>query len=1076
MHLRPAFRHPPSPFRHELVHWLTVAALTFVIGQFDRLFFYRGEVYGALLLAPGCLLPLFLWWGFRLWPAALCGAAATLLFLPGLRTVAAQFSWISIPALAAGFAVELGLTVWLLRRWRFRDDLSRGQDALLLVSSACLGTIVSGWIVMPVVYWPESLSLAEFLRTCGTWWLMHFVSMVVFAPAWLIWKRWGSTPAHEWWIIGAIGAGLGLFELIGFQLWNVGQQFAALLLFAGFPLALWGVLRYGMRAASVIVVVTALIAGHAAATGAGPLVESEPMRSNLQLNLFLLSVGLTLNLLGCYSEENRERVERLKVDHALLAKAEEIAGFGSWQYEADTNQEHWSPQLYRLLGLLPEEIPADLVTFRDRFVVPDDRQRFFDSWKSFVKTGQPDRIELRIVRTDNRERILVGQADIQRDATGRPTRFVGTLRDVTERRLAIEERQRMQELLNKAEELAQVGSWEMDGTGNMPRWSENMYRICGIAAGEFDGTLATFLSRFVHPDDRAGLQTLFENFAAGTGPDWAEFRIVRADGEVRDVYSHIQVARRESGQLVRCYGTTTDITDRKRAERKLQESEWRYRLLADHASDMISRIQEDGVILYVSPACERILGYSATEMTGTSWHDYIAPEDHDACRQMLTRVAAGDASVAVLFRGQRRDGSTVWLESKPQLLINVSGSRELICVTRDVTQRRLLEEQVAQAQRLEAIGRLAGGIAHDFNNILTVINGYAEILELKFPKDDPAARHVTSILEAGQRAAQLTRQLLAFGRKQLVTQGQVNLNELIQKLNPLLPPLMGETIEIVIRLDPELASFEAAAAQIEQLIMNLVINARDAMPDGGVLTIETHNQPVGEGESHPSALSPGNYVQLIIGDTGEGMDETVKARLFEPFFTTKRVGEGTGLGLPMVYATVEQCHGAIQVDSAPRRGTRFELFFPARSPGSAAASVVKSPRLRPSLPAEHRRILVVEDDSQVRSLVELTLTQAHYQVVTAPSGDDALQIVGNNPQQFDLVLTDVVMKGMNGRELVDRLRQQSPQLPVIFMSGHTEDEVVRRGVLHDELTFLQKPFSADELVSRIRQVLSRQAV
>jgi PAS domain S-box-containing protein len=421
------------------------------------------------------------------------------------------------------------------------------------------------------------------------------------------------------------------------------------------------------------------------------------------------------------------------------------------------------------------------------------------------------------------------------------------------------------------------------------------------------------------------LLATFQHFSDGTGPDWADFRIVRNAGEVRYVHAHVQVARRENGQLIRCYGTTTDVTERILGEQQLKESEQRYRLLADHSSDMIIRVRTDSTVSYVSPACQKILGYEPEELLNQPVFKFIASADQERCREMLRGLFAGEDMQSLPYRGMRKDRSEVWLESKAKLLESPPGQRELLCVTRDITERRALEEQVAQAQRLEAIGRLAGGIAHDFNNILTVINGYAEILETRFPQGDPAAKYVSNIIEAGRRAALLTRQLLTYSRRQLVTRGQINLNDVIRKLEPLLRPLMGEEIEPVFRLDPHLGMMEGDVGQIEQLLMNLAINARDAMPEGGFLTIQTERVVFAQWESRPRNVSAGLHVKLVVADTGLGMDEATRARLFEPFFTTKGVGEGTGLGLATVYATVEQCGGGIEVEGKVVEGRRFEM-------------------------------------------------------------------------------------------------------------------------------------------------------
>lgn len=1065
-----------SPSLTETLHagkWLTVALVTTAANLADNLFLHSADPFSSVLLAPGCILPVFLWWGLRYWSAVACGALIAFAFHPGLRYSVAQASWISIPVLAAGFAAELAITARLLRRWRFQDDLSRGQDALLLVYAACCGTAVLGLVVTPIIYWPGEKRWLALVGTCAVWWLMHFASIVLLAPAWLTWKRWQTTTTREWSYFALLLAGLIVVEVIGFRASINTQPARSLLLFAGVPLAIWGVLRGGVRASAVTAVTTLLIAGVLTASGEGPFVHPDTLRTNFLLNFFLLSFGLTFNLVGCFAEENRLSRERLEIDHALLSKAEEIAGIGSWQFDVATKQEVWSPQIYRLLGLMPDEIAPDIQTFASRFVVPEDRRLLLDSWESLLQRGYPRQLELRVRRGDGQQRMLTGQADIQRDYHGRPIRIVGTLRDITERKVLAEERQRMEELLNKAEELANLGSWEIDAAGYMPRLSPNMHRLLGMTE-EFHGSFENFLERFVHPDDRAHLTEAFARFAAGAGKDLIEFRLIRADRHVRDVIAQAQVVAKENGQFIRCYGTTTDITDRKEAAQNLADSEQRYRLLAENATDLITRIRSDGVANYVSPASRQILGYEPQEMLGRSVFELIAPDDQEPLRQLVASLLAGQDRSSVPYRAVRKDGSIVWLESKAKLLVDREGRRELVCITRDITERRILQEQVSQAQRLEAIGRLAGGIAHDFNNILTVINGYAEILELRFPAGDPGARYIANILEAGQRAAKLTRQLLTYSRKQLVTHGSLQINSVLERLVSLLRPLLGERIELQLQMEPALRPILADISQFEQLVMNLSINSRDAMPKGGVLTWQTANVDFSDDDPRPLTLSAGRYVRFSLVDTGVGMDESVRSRLFEPFFTTKEVGQGTGLGLATVYATVEQVGGAIAVESTLGVGTRFDLYFPTLD--RVELELEHRPAPPESLPAsvaeDQPSILVVEDDPHVRALVKLTLEQYDLAVTVATSGEEAVKLA-EELDPFDLLLTDIVMCGMNGRELADELHLRQADLTVIFMSGHTEDAVVRQGVLHDEVLFLQKPFTADELLTRVREALAK---
>ena len=1052
--------------------WTIVASLTFLAGQANRLFQPVDQALPTLIFAPGCLLPFFLWWGPRYWTAVVFGTVATMLLVPELRDLAADSLWISVPALAGVLAFQLWLTAWLLERWNFRIGMERGRDALLFLAAAVIGTALSGWGAIPIFTWPRQHPLAYFVETSLTLWLMHAASVVVFAPAWLAWGNAGNNRGSDSRILAAFGLIVLAASLIEFKFWNPLPGFRNPLIYLGLPIFVLAPLLAGSRGAAVVTVLASLVAGLATAIGQGPFVFADPLEANFRLNSFLAALGLTTYSVAAIVNERRRALSRLEIDHSLLANAEKIAGIGSWQYDVLTGAEQWSDEFYRLLKLIPGEIAPDIRTFQERFVVLEDLERFRRSWDAFIRTGQPSGVEYRVMLADESLRIFRGQAEIQRDHHGTPVRIVGTIRDVTEARRTERLKEQMQVLLTKAEEMAHLGSWEIDGSGNMRMWSENMYRICGVARDQFDGRFATFVERLVHPEDRQQLIRTFQSFADGGEGESGDFRIIRGDGQVRDLHAQVQVFHRQSGQLAGCFGTTTDVTERKQAERRLRESERRYRLLAEHASDMIVCIADDGSLTYVSPASRIILGYEPVEIAGRPFTDLVCSEDRDDCRETMNGLLAAEDRPLTPFRGVRKDGAQVWLESTAQLVVDETGKRELLCVIRDITQRRLWEEQIAEAQRLEAVGRLAGGVAHDFNNILMVINGYAEVLETRFTADDPASKYVASILEAGRRAAHLTQQLLTYSRKQIVTRSQVDFNEVVRKLESFVRPLMGEGIELSCRLDPEIRPVEGDVRQFEQLMMNLAINARDAMPDDGLLTLKTENVVFAQWEMRPGTLRAGRYVKVTVSDTGVGMEDSVRARMFEPFFTTKGEGQGTGLGLATAYATMDQIGGAILVDSAPGKGTRFDLYFPCCEPPAQSTPTVSPPQTSAAGSHPHRRILVVEDDPSVRSLVELTLREARYEVVTASEGNTALGALADAEPPFDLLLTDVVMKGMNGRELAERIRQRHPQLPVIFMSGHTEDSMVRCGVLNDEVKLLYKPFTAAELMGRIQETLS----
>jgi signal transduction histidine kinase/ActR/RegA family two-component response regulator len=394
-----------------------------------------------------------------------------------------------------------------------------------------------------------------------------------------------------------------------------------------------------------------------------------------------------------------------------------------------------------------------------------------------------------------------------------------------------------------------------------------------------------------------------------------------------------------------------------------------------------------------------------------------------------------------------------------------------VAVFDNVTERRKLEEQLRQSQKMEAVGRLAGGIAHDFNNLLLVINGYSEILLHHIGEKSSLRKDVEAIRQAGDRAASLTRQLLAFSRRQVLQPKMLDLNGLVADMGTMLRRLIGEDVEFRAVLGRELGIVKADPGQVEQVILNLVVNARDAMPGGGRLTVETANVFLdGDFASKHSYAAIGPHVLLAVSDTGVGMSEDTQARLFEPFFTTKEKGKGTGLGLSTVYGIVHQSQGYIRVDSEVGKGTTVKIYLP-RVEGAVEAF---SPVL-PEAPKGSETVLVVEDESSVRELIVRVLSEKGYRMLCAAEGNEGLRIAGNHREPIDLLLTDMVMPRMGGRELANRLEAAMPGLKVLFMSGYTEDAVSHRGVLQVGLSFLQKPFTSDALVRKVRETLDRPA-
>lgn len=452
------------------------------------------------------------------------------------------------------------------------------------------------------------------------------------------------------------------------------------------------------------------------------------------------------------------------------------------------------------------------------------------------------------------------------------------------------------------------------------------------------------------------------------------------------------------------------------------------------------------------------------------WYRYRIPEDRDRCDEIALESIRAGRSYQQEFRCQSADGTLRWLHEDIRITTLEPGKHwRAVGVCTDITERKRLEDQLLQAQKLESVGRLAGGVAHDFNNLLAILAGHAELAEEELPADSPVQEHIRVIREAGDRAANLTRQLLAFARKQVIEPRVINLNDLTLGMEKMLRRLIGENIDLVTHLQPDLARVHVDPGQFEQILVNLVVNARDAMPEGGRLTIETENAVIDEEYARlHMPLTPGFFVTLTVSDTGEGMDETVQKRIFEPFFTTKEQGKGTGLGLATVYGVVKQSGGHIWLYSEPGHGSLFKIYLPA---AEGESSLLEETEERETSLQGAETILVVEDEPTLRSLTAGSLRKLGYRVLEAVNGEMALWVAAEHLAPIHLLVTDVVMPRMGGKDLADRLTALQPDLKVLYISGYTDDAIVHHGVLDAETAFLQKPFTPSMLARKIRTIL-----
>jgi hypothetical protein len=512
--------------------------------------------------------------------------------------------------------------------------------------------------------------------------------------------------------------------------------------------------------------------------------------------------------------------------------------------------------------------------------------------------------------------------------------------------------------------------------------------------------------------------------------------------------------------------------DRKRAEEALRDAQERLERAVSAGNVGLWDWDLRTNRMYYSPECKRQLGYEDNDIGDyfDEWVERIHPDDRERVLQTVERcIHDRGAEFAQEFRARHKDGSYRWILTQGSPILDAQGQPvRMLGAHLDVTGRKQLEEQFLEAQKMESVGRLAGGVAHDFNNLLSVINGYADFALDALPVENTLREDIQEIRNAGDKAVALTQQLLAFSRRQVFQTEILNLNWIVAESEKILRRVIGEDVELSVVPDEDLGNVKADPGKIEQVIFNLAVNARDAMPAGGELTIETRNVELDEtyAASHLT-VQPGPYVQLTVSDTGMGMDEATLGRVFEPFFTTKEMGKGTGLGLATVYGIVKQSDGSIWVYSEVGRGTTFKILLPRVDDETDGRPPTH--REGPSLGTE--TILLVEDDQSLRALAERILTGAGYTVLASANGAEAAALLEKHPGVIHLLLSDVVMPGGNGRELADRLTNMQPELKVLFMSGYTDDAIVHHRILENMAPFIPKPFTAFALLRKVREVL-----
>ena len=641
------------------------------------------------------------------------------------------------------------------------------------------------------------------------------------------------------------------------------------------------------------------------------------------------------------------------------------------------------------------------------------------------------------------------------------------------------------ERLSLALTSSRMGIFEWDIVENKRYWDDNLHFLLGTKPENFSGT-AEDLFKVIHPEDRNAVQAFMFEAIKHNSPFEIVYRVVWPDGSVHNIEVRGKVLHDDAGRPVQVIGVCCDITDRKRAEEALRESESLYRLLADNMTDAVWLMDVNLNMTYVSPSAENMRGYTLKELMQLPLDKHLTPASLKVAMALFSDEAskvAADPTYVVTptteLEFYRKDGTTYWAECTFRIIPDEKGnSVSILGEGRDITERKRAEEekaklqdQLIQYQKMESIGRLAGGVAHDFNNMLGVILGHVEMAMEQTDPTHPLCSHLRAIGNAAHHSTELTRQLLAFARKQVISPKVLDVNDTIEGMIKMLRRLIGENIGLSWLPGRDLWPVKVDPSQIDQILANLCVNARDAITGMGMITIETGN--ISFDEAHCAdhvGCFPGDYVLLAVSDNGCGMDKETLDKLFEPFFTTKELRKGTGLGLATVYGIVKQNNGFIDVSSEPGQGTAFRIYLP-RHDGKAEQ--VQTARPREPAGGGQETILVVEDEPEILHIARRMLEKQGYRVLTAGTPGEAIRLAEEHAGEIHLLVTDVVMPEMNGRDLAKKMLSLYPDMKRLFMSGYTADIIADHGVLDDGVHFIQKPFSMKDLVTKVREVLDQ---
>jgi len=748
-------------------------------------------------------------------------------------------------------------------------------------------------------------------------------------------------------------------------------------------------------------------------------------------------------------------------DTERLRLVTDAASDGIWEWDLHTDQVLWSDRVYELF-LLPRGSFGRTFTAVNELVHPDDLAPFREALRAHIEENQPYRIEMRYRRGDGTYGYFLCQGKAARDPSGNPTYMVGSIKDITERKKAeddlLESETKYRTMIESSSDLI----WSLDREGNFTFVNRTAEQVSGFSAAEL---LGQSFAPLIPPADLPRIGKVFSDTLSGTALQYeVDFR--KKDGSLCSLSVNTSPILR-SGEVVGSVSFGHDVTESNKSKAFIGN-------IFESVDEGLAVISREYRVITANRAYTASVGLPVDEVVGRHCyrvsHHRGRPcfEEGEECAVRRT-FQTGEPHRALHTHFDSAGGAS-YVEIKSFPMKAAGGEIDAVIeILDDVTEMKKLEEQLRHAQKMEAIGTLAGGIAHDFNNIIAIIIGYAEIIKGAQDTDDPTRSKIEEILKASDRAAHLTKSLLSFSRRQPVRMRPVDLNEAIALFKKMLARIIGEDIELRVEKADAGLTVMADRVQLDQILMNLATNARDAMPGGGLLSIRTARVELDEAAAAAhSAAAPGRYALIRVADTGQGIDESVRLRIFDPFYTTKEPDKGTGLGLSIVYGIVKQYGGWIDVVSEKGKGTTFDIYLPLVD-GAANQPVAI---VLPEAIAGSGAILLVEDEPQLRTVVRTFLEGNGFEVLEATDGEDALRVFATDKERIRLVLLDVIMPKKNGRATYEEMCRIRPGTKVIFMSGHVGDTLARQLISNEDFPFLEKPFALNDLLAAIHEVLN----